>query len=461
MYIARDIDKTLSDWKSEVGRKPILLRGVRQCGKTSAVRALAESFDSYVEINLEKLPTLHTLFEGDIDIKRILGQIELRYGKPVTPGKTLIFIDEIQACPRAITALRYFYEDVPDLHVIAAGSLLEFVLDSGKRKSKVDFPVGRIRSVYMYPFSFTEFLRGTGKGALADYLLNLNISADENLAHDLLIAAYKEFLIVGGMPEAVRKYVETGSFLKCQGVHRDIVTNFKDDFNKYDSHVPSEIIRKVFDYAMHNVCSQTKATSAVSGVSAYYFDESIHLLRRAGLVYPVKASPCDSIPFGSSEKDANKKLIVFDTGVYLTECGLDAGLILASDIFDEMNKGNVVEMQTGLELIKSSSPIRDVSLHYWYRSGANAETDYVINLGANAVPIEVKASKKGSMQSMRSFLASHSNATYGIRVSLESFCRYDNILVYPVYAVSRISETESISLIPTASRGGCLTTQSE
>ena len=444
MYIARDIDKTLADWKGEIGRKPILLRGVRQCGKTSAVRALAESFDSYIEINLEKQPAVCALFEGDIDIKKILVQIELRYGKPVSPGKTLLFIDEIQECPRAITALRYFYEDVPDLHVIAAGSLLEFVLDSGKRKDKVDFPVGRIRSIYMYPFSFMEFLRGTGKEALADYLLNFNVSADENLAHGLLIEAYKEFLIVGGMPEAVRKYAETGSFLSCQDVHRDIVTNFKDDFNKYDSHVPSEIIRKVFDYAMHNVCSQTKATSAISGVSAYYFDESIRLLRRAGLVYPVKASPCDSIPFGSSEKEANKKLIVFDTGVYLTECGLDAGSILASDIFDEMNKGNVVEMQTGLELIKSSSPVKDVSLHYWYRSGANAETDYVINVGTNAVPIEVKASGKGSMQSMRSFLASHTNATYGIRVSLESFCHYENIIVYPVYAVSRISETESI-----------------
>ena len=442
IYITRDIDKTLAEWKNEVGRKPILLRGVRQCGKTSAVRALAESFDSYVEINLEKQPALCALFDGDIDINKILSQIELRYGKPVSAGKTLLFIDEIQACPRAITALRYFYEDAPDLHVIAAGSLLEFVLGSKRQKAKVDFPVGRIRSIYMYPFSFAEFLRGTGKGALADYLSNLNISSGENLAHDLLIEAYKEFLIVGGMPEAVRIYAETGSFLKCQDVHRDIVTNFKDDFNKYYSDLPSEILRKVFDYAMHNVCSQTKASSAVSGVSAYYFNESIRLLRRAGLVYPVKASSCDSIPFGSSEKEANKKLILFDTGVYLTECGLDAGSILASDIFDEMNKGNVVEMQTGLELIKASSPVKDVSLYYWYRSGANAETDYVISTGTTAVPIEVKASRQGSMQSMRSFLASHKNATYGIRVSLESFCRYDNIFVYPVYAVSRIYEAE-------------------
>ena len=442
IYIARDIDKTLAEWKNEVGRKPILLRGVHQCGKTSAVRALAESFDSYVEINLEKQPALCALFDGDIDINKILSQIELRYGKPVSAGKTLLFIDEIQECPRAITALRYFYEDAPDLHVIAAGSLLEFVLGSKRQKAKVDFPVGRIRSIYMYPFSFAEFLRGTGKGALADYLSNLNISSGENLAHDLLIEAYKEFLIVGGMPEAVRIYAETGSFLKCQDVHRDIVTNFKDDFNKYYSDLPSEILRKVFDYAMHNVCSQTKASSAVSGVSAYYFNESIRLLRRAGLVYPVKASSCDSIPFGSSEKEANKKLILFDTGVYLTECGLDAGSILASDIFDEMNKGNVVEMQTGLELIKASSPVKDVSLYYWYRSGANAETDYVISTGTTAVPIEVKASRQGSMQSMRSFLASHKNATYGIRVSLESFCRYDNIFVYPVYAVSRIYEAE-------------------
>lgn len=442
MYIQRDIDSVLTAWQQSQTRKPILLRGVRQCGKTSSVRSLAGLFENYVEINLEKQPTVSSIFEGDIDIKKIVRQLELKVNQAIIPGKTLLFIDEIQECPRAITALRYFYEDMPDLHVIAAGSLLEFVLNN--KKKPVDFPVGRIRNIYMYPFSFMEFLRGTGKTRLFDYLTHLDVQNDENLAHDQLIEAYKEFIIVGGMPEAVAKYSETGSFLKCRDVHRDVLTNFKDDFNKYDSAVPTDIIRKVFDFTIHNVCRQTKATSAVQGVTPYYFDESINLLKRAGLVFPVKASPCDSLPLGATEKESNKKFIMFDSGVYLTECGLDTSDIFAAKVFDDLNKGEVVEMQTGLELIKYSDPASEAALYYWYRTGANAETDYVISLDEKVVPIEVKASKKGSMQSMRSFIDLHSNCSFGIRVSLETFTNYENIRVYPVYALSKIC-TEAVT----------------
>lgn len=436
MYIQRNVDSILTAWKQEPNRKPILLRGVRQCGKTSSVRFLAQSFENYVEINLEKQSAVCSAFEGDIDIKRIIKQLELRSGQPIISGKTLLFIDEIQECPRAITALRYFYEDMPDLHVIAAGSLLEFVLNN--KKKPIDFPVGRVRSVYMYPFSFMEFLRGTGRVDLFEYLTGLDIWNEENLAHDQLLEAYKEFLIVGGMPEAVLKYTETGSLLQCRDVHRDIITSFKDDFNKYDSSVPADIIRKVFDYAIHNVCKQTKASSAIQGVSAYYFDECIRLLKRAGLIFPVKASPCNSVPFGATEKEANKKLIVFDSGVYLTECGLDTSDILAAKVFDDLNKGEVVEMQTGLELIKYSAPTSEAALYYWYRTGANAETDYVISQDNKVAPIEVKASKKGSMQSMRSFIELHPNCSAGIRVSLETFTKYENIIVFPVYAINKI-----------------------
>lgn len=441
MYIQRNIDDTLMLWKQEPRRKPILLRGIRQCGKTSSVRFLAKTFESYVEINLEKQPALCALFEGDIDIKKIIKQLELRFGQLIIPGKTLLFIDEIQECPRAITALRYFFEDMPELHVIAAGSLLEFVLNN--KKKPVDFPVGRVRSIYMYPFSFMEFLRGTNRADLADYLAKLDIISEENLVHDQMLDAYKEFLIVGGMPEAVLKYYETGSLLQCQDVHRDIVSSFKDDFNKYDSSVPAEIIRKVFNYAIHNVCKQTKASSAIQGVSAYYFDECIHLLKCAGIIFPVKASPCNSIPFGSTEKETNKKLIAFDSGVYLTECGLEASSILAAKAFDDLNKGDIVEMQTGLELIKYSTPSSEAALYYWYRTGANAETDYVISMGSNSIPIEVKASKKGSMQSMRSFIDLHTNCLFGIRVSLEDFSKYENILVFPVYAISKLLKMQS------------------
>ena len=438
MYIKREIDHTLEAWKNTENRKPLLLRGVRQCGKTTAVRELAKGFDHYLEINLEKQVSLHSAFEGDLDIRRILSRLEIETGVPVKEGRTLLFIDEIQACPRAITALRYFYEDIPALHVIAAGSLLEFVLNNKKSARKIEFPVGRVRSVYMYPFSFLEFLTGTGQEMLRAYLCRLRTFQEPNDLHAKLLESYKTFLVVGGMPEAVAEYAANGSLLSCQQIHRDIMVSFKEDLDKYDSDIPTDILRKVFEYTFHNVCRQVKSSSAIPGVSAYYFDECIKLLRRAGLIYPVMASSCETIPLGASQKEANKKLLAFDTGVYLTECKLNVGELLAAEVFDEINRGDVVEMETGLEIIKYADPCEEAEVFYWYRTGANAEVDYVIQRDESILPVEVKASGKGSMQSMRSYLKTHGSVPYGIRVSLENFTAYENIRVFPVYAVSRI-----------------------
>ena len=436
MYINREIDTRLREWETEPARKPLLLRGVRQCGKTSSIRSLSESFEYYAEINFEKQPSLSRLFDGDLNISGIVAKLEIEANTPIIPGKTLLFMDEIQACPRAITALRYFYEDLPELHVAAAGSLLETVL-KGKNRKEIDFPVGRIRSFFMYPFSFREFLKGCGQARLCEYLDQLDYENEANVMHDKLLEWYKTFLVVGGMPEAVRKYAESGSLLACQDIHRDILLNFMDDFGKYSSDVPADMIRQVFQFALHHVCSQVKASSAIPGISAYYFEECIRLLHRAGLVYPVRASSCDTLPLGSTEKETNKKLVFFDTGVYLTECGLDTAGLLSADVFDEMNNGNVAEMQTGLEILKSGKPVREGALFYWYRSGANAEVDYVIQRGQHIIPLEVKASGKGKMQSMRSYLDSFPDVPYGMRFSTENFSSYDRIRVFPVYAVRK------------------------
>lgn len=432
-YIPRDIDSVLIEWAKEPHRKPLLLRGVRQCGKTSAVRKLSSEYPNYLEINFEKQQSLHSVFAGDLDAKRILARLELETGIPIIPGKTLIFLDEIQVCPRAISALRYFYEETPEIHVIAAGSLLEFVLNK-----TAGFPVGRVRSVYMYPLSFMEFLSGMGYQALRDWLENLDYRSDSNEMHPKLLELYKTFMIVGGMPEAVADFIQNQSFLSCQRIHRDIIQNFYDDFGKYDSRVSAEIIRKVFEYSLHNVCSQTKASSAINGVSAYYFDEALKLLYRAGLVFPVLSVPCDTLALGASAKQSNKKLLFFDSGIYLTECKLDAGTIIGAEVFDSINRGDAAELQTGLEIIKYSDSYSEPGIFYWYRSGANAEVDYVLPKGDRIIPVEVKASVKGGMQSIHSYLETHPDVPYGIRISMESFSEYENIHVFPLYAVKRI-----------------------
>lgn len=438
MYIKRKIDDYLLKWAGDSSRKPLVIRGVRQCGKTSAVRKLAESFESYIEINLDKSPRYRDIFDGEMDINQIISEIEIVSGTRVDSGKTLIFIDEIQEEPRAIAVLRYFYEDRPDIHVIAAGSLLEVVLNGRKGNKVIDFPVGRVRSIYMYPFSFPEFLIGVGQDILYDHLMDEEKRPLDEKAHEKLLECYKEFLVVGGMPEAVATFVDTHSLLECQGVHRDIITSFFDDFEKYSGTIPANTIRRVFEFSIRNICSQIKASSAISGVSAYIFDECIRILRRSGLVYLVKASSCETLPLGASEKESNKKLIIFDSGVYLTERKLDVGELLASDVFDVINKGDVIEMQTGLEMIKASEPFRNTDLYYWYRQGANAEVDYITEKENTVIPIEVKSSGKGSMQSMRSFLKTHPKSPYGIRVSLENYAEYDDIHVMPVYAAGLI-----------------------
>ncbi len=247
--------------------------GVRQCGKTSAVRHFADQFENLAEINFEENERYKSIFDRNFDVRRILTALELEAGKRILPGRTLLFLDEIQTCPRAITALRYFYEQMPELHVIAAGSLLEILLNSKRRKDKLNFPEGRVRSMFLYPLSFSEFLRGTGNEMLCDYMNRENEMPPS--AHDRLLEIYRSFLVVGGMPEAVSAFLDTGSILESQKVHRDIVMNFMDDFQKYESPVPPDVLKRVFDFAAHHVCSQIKSSSALEGVGACIMDHTM------------------------------------------------------------------------------------------------------------------------------------------------------------------------------------------
>ena len=229
MYYERIIDRYLSEWATRPIHKPILLRGARQVGKSTAVRHLGESFKYYVEINLEKQSNYIDLFKKDLDVTRIVPQMAAMCGTPIVPNETLLFIDEIQESQEAIMALRYFKEDMPNLHVIAAGSLLEFVLDEIPT-----FGVGRIHSMYMFPMTFDEFLLANGEQLLLDARGQANIDAPLPAPlHEKLIGLMRTFMLVGGMPESVVKWVQTHDFLQCQEVQDDIITGYEADFPKY------------------------------------------------------------------------------------------------------------------------------------------------------------------------------------------------------------------------------------
>ena len=438
MYIVREIDKDLLEWKNSREIKPLLLRGVRQCGKTSSIRNLGKTFKTFIEINFEKDPSFSGIFYRDFDIHRICSEIELKTGKRIIDGTTLLFFDEIQNCPDAITALRYFKENRPLLHVIAAGSLLEFALSSSKKR--ISFPVGRVRSIYMYPLSFSEFLAALSKTALVENLQSENKVLSDSV-HMEYLNLYKSFLVVGGMPEAVREYASSGSFLECQRIHRDIVDNFENDFGKYSDLIPAEEIKAVFQFSFRNVGNQVNLSKSVPGMKAARFSTILNLLSMAGLVFQVKSSTCESLPLGCGNKNVSVKLLTFDTGVYLTKQGYDATEILGAVNLESLNKGALVEMQTGLEIIKCSDKYQSAGLYFWRRTGANAEVDYVIQNSDKLIPIEVKSNTTGKMQSMAEYLKTH-DAPYGIRVSLENFgnsiFQGRQIRVVPVYGVNTV-----------------------
>ncbi len=438
MYIVREIDKDLLDWKHSREIKPLLLRGVRQCGKTSSIRNLGKTFKTFIEINFEKDPSFSEIFYRDFDIHRICSEIELKTGKRIIDGTTLLFFDEIQNCPEAITALRYFKENRPFLHVIAAGSLLEFALSSSKKR--ISFPVGRVRSIYMYPLSFSEFLAALSKTALVENLQSENKVLSDSV-HMEYLNLYKSFLVVGGMPEAVREYASSGSFLECQRIHRDIVDNFENDFGKYSDLIPAEEIKAVFQFSFRNVGNQVNLSKSVPGMKAARFSTILNLLSMAGLVFQVKSSTCESLPLGCGNKNVSVKLLTFDTGVYLTKQGYDATEILGAVNLESLNKGALVEMETGLEIIKCSDKYQSAGLYFWRRTGANAEVDYVIQNSDKLIPIEVKSNTTGKMQSMAEYLKTH-DAPYGIRVSLENFGNSNfqgrQIRVVPVYGVNTV-----------------------
>lgn len=240
-YLDRFIDGELEKWSKSALRKPLLLRGARQVGKTSAVRHLGEKFKYYVEIDLNDQRELHTLFEKGYTPQQICQQLAVILDIPIEEGETLLFFDEIQACPAAINKLRYFYEKMPRLHVIAAGSLLEFAL-----RDLPSFGVGRIRSIFMYSFCFQEFLWALGKRSLADMIVHATPSSPlPELIHTKALEYLRTFLVIGGMPECVSTYVQTENMLECQQVLNELMQSYQDDFKKYHEKVPVGLLKDV------------------------------------------------------------------------------------------------------------------------------------------------------------------------------------------------------------------------
>ena len=435
MYLKRRIDSELLNWSRETPRKPLLLRGARQVGKSSSVRELAKQFDFFLEINFEEHRNVHRLFEGDLSPQALCENLSIMYNIPVKDGKTLIFFDEIQACVSAISSLRFFYEKLPGQHVIAAGSLLEFVL--GDLPS---FGVGRIRSIFLYPFSFNEFLSACGEDLLikAKMKSSFEFPLPEPI-HKKLLGYFKKFLILGGMPEVIAGYIQGTDLAECQRILDDLLISLKADFAKYRKRVPMLRISEVFESAVQQVGNKFKYARVDSESNHKQIKEALDLLMMAGLIIPVTHTSANGIPMGAEADFKMRKILVFDTGVFQRLSGLNIKNVLFEENFDPVNKGNIAELFVGLEILKASSCYQQQALYYWHRESlnSNAEVDYLINKDQDIIPVEVKSGTKGSMQSLFLFLK-EKRRPYGIRFSWENFSSYGQIRSYPIYSVSEI-----------------------
>jgi hypothetical protein len=433
-YFERKIDHALQSWAGEAESKPLLLRGARQVGKSSAVRNLGKSFKSYVEVNFDSDKDVAVFFERQSSPQEICAQLSLYFKKDIIPGQTLLFLDEIQSCPAALARMRYFYENYPELHLIAAGSLLEFAIEE-----MANFAVGRIRSLYLYPFSFEEFLRARGEGMLADAYRQAH-SENPLLepVHKELCKLLKVFLIIGGMPEAVAEYVETGSFLKSQMAIDDLMTTFRGDFAKYKKRMPSAYIGNVFE----SVASQANGKfvyERVAHMNNSQVRQSLDLLIMAGLVIPVTHSSANGIPLGAEADHKRRRMLPLDTGMFLRMLGLDSSKIMLADDFKSVNMGPLAEIFVGLEILKASSYYTPHQLFYWHREKrqSSAQVDYVIQKDDRIIPIEVKSGAKGAMPSLRLFMQ-EKNSELGIRTSQENFGKIEKIEICPLYAISNV-----------------------
>ena len=443
-YFKRNIDHQLEIWHQSTDHKPLLIRGARQVGKSTAVRQLGKTFKYYIELNLEKQPDLHQFFLENIDVKRTCQFLSAFTGIPVIPGETLLFIDEIQECQNAIKALRYFREDYPELHVIAAGSLLEFALEE-----LPSFAVGRIRSFYLFPFSFNDFLSAQGLDTLIEFK-SQSVKDGQALPepiHNQLKDQLRTFYLVGGMPEAVSNWIDNKSFLDCQRVHNDILDTYQQDFAKYKKRVSPVLLRQVFRSAALQAGKKFVFAQVSRDIPAASVKEALHLLSLAGLITPVKHTVANGLPLGAEENEKYIKYLFLDLGLMQTMLSLPAtDILLASDL-DFVNKGAASEMFAGLELLKTGDSFVRPEMFYWQNTnkGTSGEIDYLTVIDGHIIPVEVKAGTQGKMQSLYNFISKHSSV-FGVRTSLENVSSYTHndrlVKVVPLYALSSLTSVK-------------------
>ncbi|MDA3810510.1 MAG: ATP-binding protein [Spirochaetaceae bacterium] len=402
----------LLSWKDRSNRKPLVIRGARQVGKTYLVREFAQTeFENYIEINFDETPDKKDLFIDD-DIDLILKYIYLDAGKEIVSGKTLIFLDEIQRAPEIFAKLRYFYEKRNDIHLIAAGSLLDFTLAD----FKFSMPVGRIEYLFMGPLDFLEFLNASGEYVLHTFISQYNISElIPDTIHKKLQDLLRVYMTVGGMPSALREYIESGSISQCEMELSSILNTYRDDFSKYGNKVNSIRLRMVLDRVPGIIGKKVKYTEISRDDKSVDLKAALQLLEFARVIYKIHHSSANGIPLRSEKKEQDFKLLFLDMGLMMRSLGLslldlrDDGILLA-------NKGALAEQFIGQQLLYQKESYSEPELFYWNREkeGTSSEIDYLFQIDGRIIPVEVKSGTTGSLKSLHVF-ATDKKSTIAVR----------------------------------------------
>lgn len=432
----RIVDQYLMDWKQHPDRKALLLRGSRQVGKTYAVRAFGKSYDEFAEINLELNPEYARVFQLNLDPNRILRELRLMTGKCLLPGHSLLFIDEIQQEPLAVSALRYFYENLPEMHVIAAGSLLEFALD------RIGIPVGRVVSLHMYPMTFLEFLVARGERSMAEHLLDapqpLSIGGP---VHEKLLRLSGEFLVLGGLPEVVAAWIKHDDMNRCGEILDLLVTAYRQDFAKYAKRHQIKYVDLVFNEVPGLMGRKFKYDALPGSWKARELAPALDLLCKASMMHRVIHAAGNGIPLKAESDPTRFKALLFDVGLAQRIMGADIKPWLLNPAVTLRNAGPVVEAFVGQELLAYSRPWIGPELYYWHREArsSNAEVDYLLPIDNVVVPVEVKSGATGRLLSLRAFLNEKRGASpYGIRFCVQPHSIHHDLHSYPIYAVPHV-----------------------
>lgn len=410
----RDIDLYLKNWKTRTLRKPLIIHGARQVGKTWSVDTLSTSFTHYLKIDFEAERDAVSIFR-DNNIERILQEISLFTGVPVVEGQTLVFFDECHLCPGVLKSLRYFYEKKPGLHVIAAGSLLDIALN----ELQYPMPVGRVEFLYMYPLSFSEFLTALGKDNLRQFIESFHV-ADREIPpaiHNQLLELLRFYYFIGGMPEAVNAYVETKDLLTIQRIQTELATSMQTDIAKYTEKKEQQYLLEVFFYTARNTGRKVKYSNIDSQVRSGVIKAALNYLERIRIIHKITHSHGGGVPLGAQMKSAHFKTAFVDIGLSNRICGLD--LLMPLDMLT-IREGQLAEQFAAQELVAAHRVFEERELYYWVRQSknSNAEVDYLITAGNGVVPLEIKSGTMGSLKSLHMFMALKKDADFAIRCDL-------------------------------------------